>query len=91
MASNDELEEQIQEMRLAVTALFGALKHITVEIGDFSHSLSEVSTRFMTRMGIVWESLGGKVPEENEPDSDEDPGAEIIPIKPNDDEEPAHA
>ena len=91
MASNEELEQEIQDLRVAVTGMFGVLKHLTVEMGDFSHSLSEVGTQFMTRMGLMWESLGGKVSEENEPDSDENPGAEVIPLKPRDSEEPADA
>jgi len=82
MASNEELQSEIDELRIAVQGMFSMLKHLTVEIGDFSHTLSEVGTQFMTRMGFIWESLGGKVPEENTPDSDIDSGADVIPIRP---------
>ena len=88
MASNEELQSEIDELRIAVQGMFSMLKHLTVEIGDFSHTLSEVGTQFMTRMGFIWESLGGKVPEENPPDSDIDSGADVIPIRPRHAEEP---
>ena len=91
MTSNEELRAEIDDLRIAVQGMFGMLKHLTVEIGDFSHTLSEVGTQFMTRMGFIWESLGGKVSEENTPESDEDPGAEVIPLRPRDSEEPADA
>jgi hypothetical protein len=95
MASNEQLEQEIADLKIAVQGMFGMLKHLTVEIGDFSHTLSEVGSQFMTRMGFIWESLGGKVVEENEPDSDkepdEEPGAEVIPLRPRDSEEPADA
>jgi hypothetical protein len=95
MASNEELQAEVAELKTAVSAMFGMLKHLTVEIGDFSHTLSEVGTQFMTRMGFIWESLGGKVSEENAPQSDEepveDPGGEVIQFKPRDSEEPADA
>ena len=91
MASNEELEKEIGELKVAVQGMFGLLKHLTVEMGDFSHTLSELGTQFMTRMGFIWESLGGKVSEENEPDPDEEPGAEVIPLRPRDSEEPADA
>ena len=77
MPSNEELQSEIDDLRIAVQGMFSMLKHLTVEIGDFSHTLSEVGTQFMTRMGFIWESLGGKVPEENTPDSDEDSGADV--------------
>ena len=102
MASNEELEQEIAELRIAVQGMFGMLKHLTVEIGDFSHTLSEVGTQFMTRMGFIWESLGGKVSDTTEPDSDEDfpdsdedsveeSDAEVIQFKPRDSEDPADA
>jgi len=91
MASNEQLEQEIAELKVAVQGMFGLLKHLTVEIGDFSHTLSEIGAQFMTRMGFIWESLGGKVSEENEPDPDEEPGAEVIPLRPRDSEEPADA
>jgi len=45
----------------------------------------------MTRMGFIWESLGGKVSEENTPDSDEDSGADVIPLRPRDSDHPSQA
>jgi len=91
MASNEELQSEIDDLRIALQGMFSMLKHLTVEIGDFSHTLSELGTQFMTRMGFIWESLGGKVSEENTPDSDEDSGAEVIPLRPRNSEDPAHA
>ena len=88
MASNEELQSEIDELRIALQGMFGMLKHLTVEIGDFSHTLSEVGTQFMTRMGFIWESLGGKVPEKPPRDSDIDSGADVIPIRPRHAEEP---
>jgi hypothetical protein len=89
MTSNEELQAEIDELRIAVQGMFGMLKHLTVEIGDFSHTLAEVGTQFMTRMGYIWESLGGKVSDETTPDSsedsDENPDAEIILLHPTDD------
>ena len=82
MPSNEELQSEVDELRVAVQGMFGMLKQLTVEIGDFSHTLSEVGTQFMTRMGFIWESLGGRVPEENPPDSDEDFGADVIQMRP---------
>ena len=42
----------------------------------------------MTRMGLIWESLGGQVSDETAPDSgedsDENPDAEIISLRPKD-------
>ena len=91
MASNEELQSEIDDLRIALQGMFSMLKHLTVEIGDFSHTLSELGTQFMTRMGFIWESLGGKVSEENTPDSDEDSGAEVIPLRPRNSEAPADA
>ena len=91
MASNDELQAEIDDLRIAVQGMFGMLKQLTVEIGDFSHTLSEVGTQFMTRMGFIWESLGGKVSEENTPDSDKDSGADVIPLRPRDSDHPSQA
>jgi len=91
MTSNEELRAEIDDLRIAVQGMFGMLKHLTVEIGDFSHTLSEVGTQFMTRMGFIWESLGGKVSEENTPDSDEDSGADVIPLRPRDSDHPSQA
>ena len=88
MPSNEELQSEIDELRIAVQGMFSMLKHLTVEIGDFSHTLSEVGTQFMTRMGFIWESLGGKVPEEPPRDSDIDSGADVIPIRPRHADEP---
>jgi len=88
MASNEELQSEIDELRIALQGMFGMLKHLTVEIGDFSHTLSEVGTQFMTRMGFIWESLGGKVPEKPPRDSDIDSGADVIPIRPRHADEP---
>jgi len=82
MPSNEELQSEVDELRVAVQGMFGMLKHLTVEIGDFSHTLSEVGGQLMTRMGFMWESLGGKVPEKTPRDSDEDSGADVIPIRP---------
>ena len=84
----DELRSEVDDLRTALQGMFSMLKHLTVEIGDFSHTLSEVGTQFMTRMGFIWESLGGKVSDETAPDSsedsDENPDAEIIPLRPKD-------
>jgi len=91
MVSNEELQSEVDDLRIALQGMFSMLKHLTVEIGDFSHTLSELGTQFMTRMGFIWESLGGKVSEENTPDSDEDSGAEVIPIRPRKSEDPADA
>ena len=91
MASNEELQSEIDELRIALQGMFGMLKHLTVEIGDFSHTLSEVGTQFMTRMGFIWESLGGKVPEKPPRDSDIDSGADVIPIRPRHADEPEGA
>ena len=81
MASNEQLEQEIAELRVAVQGMLGMLKHHTVEIGDFSHTLSELGPQFRTRMGLSWEPLGGNAPEKNEPDAaegpDEAPGAEV--------------
>ena len=84
MVSNEELQSEIDELRIALQGMFSMLKHLTVEIGDFSHTLSELGSQFMARMGLIWESLGGKVSEENTPDSDEDSGADVIPLRPRD-------
>lgn len=91
MVSNEELQSEIDELRIAVQGMFGMLKHLTVEIGDFSHTLSELGSQFMARMGLIWESLGGKVSEENTPDSDEDSGADVIPLRPRDSDPPPPA
>jgi len=84
--SIEELRSEVSDLRIAVQGMFGMLKHLTVEIGDFSHTLSEVGAQFMTRMGFIWESLGGQVSNETVPDSsedsDENPDAEIIPLRP---------
>jgi hypothetical protein len=88
MVSNEELQSEVDDLRIAVQGMFGMLKHLTVEIGDFSHTLSEVGTQFMTRMGFIWESLGGKVPEKPPRDSDIDSGADVIPIRPRHADEP---
>ena len=84
MTSNEELQSEVDDLRIALQGMFSMLKHLTVEIGDFSHTLSEVGTQFMTRMGFIWESLGGKVSEENTPDSNKDSGADVIPLRPRD-------
>jgi len=85
----DELRSEVDDLRTALQGMFSMLKHLTVEIGDFSHTLSELGTQFMTRMGLIWESLGGQVSDETAPDSSEDsgenPDAEIIPLRPKDD------
>ncbi len=86
--SIEELRSEVDDLRTALQGMFSMLKHLTVEIGDFSHTLSEVGTQFMTRMGFIWESLGGQVSDETAPDSsedsDENPDAEIIPLRPKD-------
>jgi hypothetical protein len=84
MVSNEELQSEVDDLRIALQGMFSMLKHLTVEIGDFSHTLSELGTQFMTRMGFIWESLGGKVSEENTPDSNKDSGADVIPLRPRD-------
>ena len=85
----EELRSEVDDLRTALQGMFSMLKHLTVEIGDFSHTLAEVGTQFMTRMGYIWESLGGKVSDETTPDSSEDsgenPDAEIILLHPTDD------
>ena len=84
----EELRSEVDDLRTALQGMFSMLKHLTVEIGDFSHTLAELGTQFMTRMGLIWESLGGQVSDETAPDSSEDsaenPAAEIIPLRPKD-------
>jgi len=40
MVSNEELQSEVDDLRIALQGMFSMLKHLTVEIGDFSHTLS---------------------------------------------------
>ena len=80
MASNEmeDVRKDIEDIKQSVGGLLIMFRHMAAELGDFAHNLSELGSQMMTRMGLVWESLGGKVEEETAPDSDEDEGADII-------------
>jgi len=80
MASEEmeEVRKDIEDIKQSVGGLLIMFRHMAAELGDFAHNFSELGSQMMTRMGLVWESLGGKVEEETASDSDKDEGAEII-------------
>jgi len=53
-----------------MTEMTVLLKHLVASIGDFSHNLSELGGGLMTNMGIWWEALEGKTPEETAAEMD---------------------
>lgn len=74
-------KERIGDLEDSIAGMLALFKHLAVEVGDFSHNLSDLATHLMTRMGYIWEILEGKVGEETIPDSDENEeneGAEIV-------------
>ena len=80
MTQRKSQRDRLTDLEDSVAGLIALLKHFTAEMGDFSHNLSELGSQMMTRMGFIWEALGGKVEEETTPDSSEDSDAEIIPF-----------
>ncbi len=63
-------KERLSELERAMTEMTVLLKHLVASIGDFSHNLSELSGGLMTNMGIWWEALEGKTPEETAAEMD---------------------
>ena len=53
-----------------MTEMTVLLKHLVACIGDFSHNLSELGGDLMTNMGIWWQALEGKTPEETAAEMD---------------------
>jgi len=53
-----------------MTEMTVLLKHLVACIGDFSHNLSELGGGLMANMGIWWEALEGKTPEETAAEMD---------------------
>ena len=53
-----------------MTEMTVLLKHLVASIGDFSHNLSELGGGLMANMGIWWEALEGKTPEETAAEMD---------------------
>jgi methyl-accepting chemotaxis protein len=63
-------KERLSELERAMTEMTVLLKHLVASIGDFSHNLSELGGGLMTNMGIWWEALEGKTPEETAAEMD---------------------
>ena len=63
-------KERLSELERAMTELTVLLKHLVACIGDFSHNLSELGGGLMTNMGIWWQALEGKTPEETAAEMD---------------------
>ena len=87
----ENTQKRLDEVEESTAGLIVLLKHLVAELGDFCHNLGSLTDQMMTRMGFVWEALGGKVEDETTPDSEdsgdkttedssEDSDAEIIPF-----------
>jgi methyl-accepting chemotaxis protein len=63
-------KERLSELERAMTEMTVLLKHLVACIGDFSHNLSELGGDLMTNMGIWWQALEGKTPEETAAEMD---------------------
>ena len=87
MTQRKSQRDRLTDLEDSVAGLIALLKHFTAEMGDFSHNLSELGSQMMTRMGFIWEALGGKTEEETTPDSDENEGAEIVYFPTGDDKD----
>lgn len=70
MSKKPNQKERLSELERAMTEMTVLLKHLVASIGDFSHNLSELGGGLMTNMGIWWEALEGKTPEETAAEMD---------------------